>query len=55
MREPDDAKVSCPILRGDERGDAPLPTQQTPTDRTFMVEILQNNSPNFAIYFAKSH
>ncbi len=29
MREPDDAKVSCPVLRGAERGDTLMPTQQS--------------------------
>jgi len=47
MREPDDAKVSSPVLGGAGRGDAPMPTQPLLARLPFGRRGWNFNSPNF--------
>lgn len=54
MREPDDAKVSRPVLGGAGGGDVPMPTQHFTAHVAFRARTVQNNSPNFGFLFAKS-
>ena len=55
MREPDDAKVSCPVLRGAGRGDAPMPTQQLWSPKRSRRVLLNRFGENTAAEFKKEY